>query len=174
MIFIIFLIFVAIFIILLTVDLFLPFNIIRWLLMRVNFTTFKVNENINNEFYDGKSLEFLEEIHTKYKNLEKDDQTLESLIINLSTEYSELYLRLLLNSFKAQNSKFSNENSIGFVALFIALSGLFVSIHAIYWSVLPMIFAIVYIFVRPLSPKVKKLSEAIFLIEEALKLKTIK
>lgn len=174
MILIIFLIFVAIFIILLTVNLFLPFNIIRWLLMRFNFTTFKVNENINNEFYDGKSLEFLEEIHTKCKNLEKDDQTLESLIINLSTEYSELYLRLLLNSFKAQNSKFSNENSIGFVALFIALSGLFVSIHAIYWSVLPMFFAIVYIFVRPLSPKVKKLSEAIFLIEEALKLKTIK
>ncbi|ADJ61231.1 hypothetical protein [Lactococcus cremoris] len=126
--------------------------------------------------YEKTHKEYLEKLNKQYDSLKKrgkaTETTLEDLINNISEDHSELYLRLYLHDFKAKKDIYSDEKAFGFAGIFLALVALFSDLKLPwYWGVVVMIMLLGYIFTRPLSPNVKKYSNAVFLLEEALKIK---
>ncbi|MFK4780907.1 hypothetical protein [Lactococcus petauri] len=129
--------------------------------------------------------EYLEELNSRYNFLYENGKTLEDLIKEIANEHSKIYLQFYLSEFKQHVSrKFTDSKNISFIALILSICSIMLGLLSQFKDTntisqtdislfIVFCFSIIFIFAmyQAFSKKPKKLAIAIFLLEEAIKIK---
>lgn len=126
---------------------------------------------------------YLSELNTRFKNLKCNSNTLENLVLEISKEHSAIYLQFYLTRFKQRlSTKFTDSKNISSMAFFLSICSLFLGFYSNFKDDISKIYVIRFIMsiicfifcfsiYQVITKKPKQLANAIFLLEEALKLK---
>lgn len=123
---------------------------------------------------------YLKELNSRYKGLEKNDSsTLENLIYEIEKEHSLLFLRVNLNEYRKQKAQsFSISVILSYASLGIAIlafmAGFFNmnKLQDVIVICALLFLLLIFLWVKLLSPTASKLDNAIFLLEEAISIKS--